>query len=237
MFIYTGKLHWEPYGVNELLVMVLPNGPARVGDSVFIHSQWTVDAKGEKNKKWSQYQTINKVTRAENGDDTFHFGKGYYTFEVQAQQSYRTVSLTMSNPAGFKKNMGLERTYLTDGDVSANEARIWTGSLCWPQLATDEPLVVIVPEGFGPGKPVLAIWQWTVDASKQRKVNCIRTGSQEDVALSGSGAVGFRLAADYSMTCTWDEKTEKLSVCMQGPDNHSQDVGPLDLGAVIKLHS
>lgn len=236
MFIYTGKLHWEPYGVNELLVVVLPNGPARVGDRIFTHSQWTVDAKGNKKKNWSQYQTIDKVTRTANADDTFYFGQGYYSFEVQAQQGYRAISLTMSNPGGSKKTMTLERTYLSSGDGLVDPARIWTGRLDWPQYADNEPFMAIVPEGFGPGKPFLAFWQWTVDQANQHKVNCIHTGTQQ-AETPAEGSLKFTSTGDYTMACTWNEETEELAVHMEGPDKHSQDLVPLRMAALVKFHS
>jgi hypothetical protein len=139
MFIYTGKLEWYSSAVDELLVVVLPNGPVRVGDEIFTYSQWTKDSKGNKKVKFFQHQFIDKVTRADNGDDTFTFGRGYYSYKVQVQEGYRTISLTMSNPAGAERNMSLDRMYLPSGETSTGSARIWTGTLNW---------YVILPRGL-----------------------------------------------------------------------------------------
>ncbi|GAB1318009.1 hypothetical protein MFIFM68171_08219 [Madurella fahalii] len=237
MFIYTGKLHWEPYGVNELLVVVLPNGPARAGDTIFTHSQWTVDSRGNRKQNWSQCQTIDKVTRSENGEDTFYFGKGYYSYAVQAQQGYQALSITMSNPGGSKKTMSVDRTYTSSGDVSMDEARIWTGKLSWdnqPKKADNEPFMAIVPDGFGADKPILAFWQWS-EADNQSKVNYTYKGSQQTETASG-GCVKFSVAGDFTMACTWDEKTKKLAVRLGQGESHV-DLGLLDLAISIKLHS
>lgn len=131
MFIYTGKLQWSHYGVDELLVVVLPSGPVRIGDSIYTYSQWTVDSKGNKKQKWFSHQPIDKVSRAENGDDSFHFGQGWYKYEVLAREAYRTISITMSNPGGGKSTMTLERTYFSSGETPPAPARMWTGRLDW----------------------------------------------------------------------------------------------------------
>jgi hypothetical protein len=96
---------------------------------------------------------------------------------------------------------------------------------------------VIVPNGFGTGMPVLAFWQWTTDQHKGSKVNYIQTGTQK-ADTPAEGSLKFSLDADYSLTCTWDETTEKLAVQMAGgADAHSQDIGQLDLAAHFRPHS
>lgn len=96
--------------------------------------------------------------------------------------------------------------------------------------------MVIVPEGFGAGKPLLAFWQWTVDEKGQAKVNCVRTGTQKAEGPA-EGSLKFSLISDYTLVCTWDEKTEKLAVHMEGQATvPGQDI-PLELGALIQFHS
>ncbi len=106
-----------------------------------------------------------------------------------------------------------------------------------PQLADNEPLLVIVPDGFGADRPVLAFWQWTTNPDNKTKVNCIQTGIQK-ADTPAEGSLKFSLAAEYTLDCTWDEKTEKLAVHMTGgPDAQGQDVGPLNLVAHFRPHS
>ncbi|KAF7551999.1 hypothetical protein G7Z17_g4619 [Cylindrodendrum hubeiense] len=236
MFIYTGQLQWQRYAVDELFVVVLPNGPVRVGDTVYLYSQWTVDSKGFKKPKWFQHQTVEKLTRDDNGDDTFSLSHGYYSWEIQSQQSYQKISITMSKASGYQSIMSLERTYQPKGEVSTDSARIWTGSLDWPQYATNEPFITIVPEGFGAGKPVLAFWQWTVNADGKPNFPCILKGVQQADTPS-EASLKFTFADYYTMTCTWDEKTENLAIHMQEPQKHGQDIGPFDLAALVEFHS
>ncbi len=96
---------------------------------------------------------------------------------------------------------------------------------------------MIVPDGFATGKPILAFWQWTVDQHNQPKVNYTQTGAQKAVTAS-EGLLKFSLAAEYTLTCTWDEKTEKLAVHMAGgAETQSHDVGLLELAAHFRPHS
>ena len=75
-----------------------------------------------------------------------------------------------------------------------------------------------------------------MDPNNQPKVNYVYTGSQQ-TETPAEGSLKFSTTGDYAMTCTWDEKTEKLAIHMEGPDKYTQDVGPLDLAAVITYHS
>ncbi|VUC32853.1 unnamed protein product [Clonostachys rosea] len=236
MFIYSGKLQWLRYGAGELLVVVLPNGPVRVGDTVYLSSQWTVDGSGFKKQKWFSAQTVQKVVKANNGDDTFILHGGYYLYEISSQQGYKTINITMSNPGGAKDHMTLERVYQSKGEVAAQSARIWTGKLDWPQTASDEPFTAIVPEGLGDGKPVLAFWQWTVDANLNPKVECIAQGTQT-AETPANDKIKFSFSDHYSLDCTWDVKTEELAVHMQETGKHEQDIGPFKLAALIEFHS
>ncbi|KAH6851378.1 hypothetical protein B0I37DRAFT_404997 [Chaetomium sp. MPI-CAGE-AT-0009] len=196
MFIYTGKLQWQGEAVDELLVVVLPNGPVRVGDPIWTLSQWTRDSKGNKKVLWNQQQFIEKVTRADSGDDTFHFGAGWYKYNVEAHNVYQT-----------KK-----------------------------EWADNEPIVVIVPEGFGTDKPLLAFWQWKEDLNKDFRANYINQTTQQAEAPSEGSLTFNSLSTDrYTLTCTWDEKTEKLATRVTGPD-HEEDT-MLDLTALIRFHS
>lgn len=236
MFIYTGKLEWSRYGVDELLVVVLPNGPVRLNDTVYLSSQWTVDSKGLKKQKWFSAQTVQKVTKAENGDDSFYLNSGWYAYDVQSQNGYQSISITMSNPGGGKSNMVLDRVYQPKGDVAVETARIWTGRFDWPEHATDEPFLAVVPEGFGSTKPILVFWQWTTDAQNKTKVPCALKGVQEAESPKDN-KIKFTFTDKYSLDCTWDETTEALAIHMKEPGKHEQDIGPFKLAALIEYHS
>ncbi|KAL2198848.1 hypothetical protein P885DRAFT_6595, partial [Corynascus similis CBS 632.67] len=244
MFVYTGKLNWQSEAVNEIFVVVLPSGPVRLGDRIFTFSQWTHDSKGNKKVTWCQNQIIDKVTRESNGDDSFHFGAGWYKYQVLASDNYQTLSIRMYHDT-YSRTMEVQRMYLSAGDASDGSARLWAGRLNWPQYADNEPILVIAPNGFGVGKPILAFWQWTTDENSQQKVNCVHTGTQTTENPS-EGSLTFTAATpddtkatpEYLLTCTWNEETEKLAVHMAGAaDANGQDIGPLNLMAHFEAHS
>ena len=224
MFIYGGKLEWMHYGVDEAFFVILPNVPVRVGDIVYLYTQWTVDAKGVKKGKWFQSQRVEKVVRGDNGDDTFTLAHGYYSWELQSQGNYAKVVVNMSNPGGVKSAMTLARVYQPQGEASTDPARIWTGVFNWADYATDELFMLVVPEGFGAGKPVIGLSQWTVNQDGKPKVNCYLHGVQQNEAPS-EGKLKFTFSYHYVLTCAWDEKTEALAVTVQEPHGHTQDVG------------
>ncbi|KAJ4294803.1 hypothetical protein N0V88_005037 [Collariella sp. IMI 366227] len=239
MFVYTGNLSWWSSAVDELLVVVLPEGSLRQGDEIYTYSQWTKDSKGNKHVKWFQRQVIDKVTRNEKGDDIFHFGKGYYSFKVRLESSAENLALTMSNPAGAESEMYLERMFYQPGkDLSNRAARIWTGSV----NNTNELFVAIAPEGFGVGNPLLVVWQWTMDGNGEGPSIFTRRGYQEAETVS-EHLLKFKAIGrdeDFPMTCTWDEKTEKLTIDFPTPDFDPQGrfgIGALDLATVITSHS
>ncbi|KAG7411291.1 hypothetical protein Forpe1208_v010627 [Fusarium oxysporum f. sp. rapae] len=95
--------------------------------------------------------------------------------------------------------------------------------------------IFIVPEGFGDGKPVLSLWQWTHDDTGTEKSPSFRAESQKMLSGTGKG-VKFSYHSYYDITCTWDETTEKLAVHMKGPEAN-QDLGEYNLSALIDRHS
>lgn len=236
MFVYTGRLEWSRYGVDELFVVVLPNGPVRVNDTVYLSSQWTVDSKGFTKQKWFSAQTVQKVSKTDDGEDSFYLHQGWYAYDVQSQQGYQSISITMSNPGGGKSTMTLNRVYQPKGDAPVEAARIWTGRFDWPEHASDEPFVAIVPQSFGVNKPVLVFWQWTTDADGNQKVPCALQGVQE-AEEPADNKLKFTFTNQYTLDFTWDEATEELAIHMKAPDKHEKDIGPFKLAALIEYHS
>ncbi len=130
MFVYAGKLNWQSEAVDEVFVVVLPAGPVRLGDQIFTFSQWTHDSKGNKKVTWCQQQTIDKVTRDDNGNDNFHFGAGWYQYQVAMGQNYETLSMKMYHDQG-NSTMNVKRVYLSVGESLSGSARLWVGRLNW----------------------------------------------------------------------------------------------------------
>ncbi|KAF5010109.1 hypothetical protein FDECE_3695 [Fusarium decemcellulare] len=254
MFIYQGKLNWYGYAQDELFVVALPNGAVRLGDSAYLLFQWTQDNKNVKKPNWFQRLVVDKVAKTEDGGDTFHVTSGWYSWEITAKPTYDKLDIAMFSQNGGKSNLNVERVYKTQGLASKDPTRIWTGKLYWQQTATasKEPVTIIVPEGFGADKPVVAIWQWTKASNGKQKVPYILNGIQKDSQNNGNGAqngkqngsqssgqtVQFALGdTTYELACTWDRATEKLDVQMKEQKKGAQHIGPFDLSAIITPHS
>ncbi|KAJ3539857.1 hypothetical protein NM208_g5314 [Fusarium decemcellulare] len=254
MFIYQGKLNWYHYGQDELFVVILPNGAVRLGDSAYLFLQWTQDKKNARKENWFRHLVVDKVAKTEDGGDTFHLTSGDYSWEITAKPTYDKLDLSMFSQDGKKGNMSIDRVYKTQGLASKDPTRIWTGKLYWQKTATasKEPVTIIVPEGFGADKPVVAIWQWTKASNGKQKVPYILNGIQKDSQSNGNGAqngkqngsqssgqsVQFSLGdSTYEFACAWDRKTEKLDVQMKEQKKGAQHIGPFDLSAIITPHS
>ncbi|KAG5657313.1 hypothetical protein KAF25_005877 [Fusarium avenaceum] len=235
MFVYEGRLDWKPYGDNETFVIILPDGPVRVGDTAYLFSQWTKDAQGTKKANFFQKSAIDKVSKTPSGDDTFIAKASYYSWEITSRDIYGKLDVVMMNPAGFKSKMEFKRIWQPKGEQATGAARIWTGKISWSKYASDEMSIFIVPEGFGEGKPVLSMWQWSHDDTGTEKSPSFRAESQKMLSGAGKG-VKFSYHSYYDITCTWNEQTEKLSVHMKGPEA-SQDLGEYTLSALIDRHS
>ncbi|KAF7552133.1 hypothetical protein G7Z17_g4539 [Cylindrodendrum hubeiense] len=235
MLVYSGKLKWYHYGVDETFAIVLPSSPVRVGDVAHLFSQWTVDSNGVEKANWSSHLTVSKVSKTESGDDTFTLPGSYYSWEITSQQAYGKLSATMSNPAQDKSTMALDRIWQSKGEQSVGTGRIWFGKINWSQFALNELAIFIVPEGFGEGKPVLSLWQWTRDSSGNKKSPSFRDAIQKQEAGTSSG-VTFSYHSYYDLACAWDAKSEKLGVHMSEYGN-TKDLGQFPLSAVIEGHS
>lgn len=234
MHVYLGKLAWSPYGVNETFTIILPHGPVRVGDPVYLFFQWTIDAKGVKKPNWFQNLLVDKVTRNANGDDVFVLQHHYYSWEITAQQSYSKLSVVMSNPSNFKSTMSFDCFWQSKSEQSTDSGRIWTGKINWMNFAKDEAAIIIVPDGFGEGKPVISIWQWSQSSAGRKNDTSPRIATQKMEPRFGEG-VKFTFTDYYTLTCTWSEKTEKLAVKMS-EGGSPQDLGEFTLAARIDRH-
>lgn len=233
MYVYLGKLDWKPYGDDETFTVILPNGPVRVGDPVYLFFQWTKDAKGFVKPNWFQNLLVDKVTKSENGDDVFVVNHYYYKYEITAQQGYNKLSLVMSNPSNAKSTMSFERLWKPEGEQTITTGRIWTGKINWLRFADNEASIIIVPEGFGEGKPVITIWQWTESSSGKKKDPQPRIGTQ--TMHPQVGGVKFSFQSYYTITGVWNEATEKLAVSID-ESGHKQDQPEFTLAAVVERH-
>ncbi|KAM0342496.1 hypothetical protein ACHAPU_009470 [Fusarium lateritium] len=235
MFVYEGRLEWSKYAQNETAVIILPSGPVRAGDIAWMLSQWTVDSKGNKKALQSQRIPINQVIRTDEGNDSFSSKPGWYTWKMTSSDNYRKLNLVMSNDAGGKSEMEFKCIWKAEGEWSKECGRIWFGKINWSTFASDEVCLFIAPEGFGEGRPILSMWQWTQDSEGKEKSPSFRAEQQKLLSPLDDNGVKFSYHSYYDITCTWNKKTDSLAVHMRGPEA-DQDLGEFKLLAVTNPH-
>ncbi|CEI63189.1 hypothetical protein FVEN_g272 [Fusarium venenatum] len=233
MFVYQGKLNWYHYGKDETFVIILPSGPVRVGDSVYLFSQWTEDAQGRKKQNWFQTITVDSVTQTDSSDVTFVLKGSWYNFTVTTKGGYKDLSLIMRNPqGGVSSPMSLQRIWESKEELTGT-TRVWTGKFKWMNFAENEPAIFIVPDGFGEGKPILSLWQWTKASNGKTKDPSFRNEVQKNVTGLGSDTVKFSYHSYYDINCIWDAKTDQLDVHVK-ENGHTEDVGDMIRSAIIE---
>ncbi|EWZ30054.1 hypothetical protein IWW34DRAFT_914535 [Fusarium oxysporum f. sp. albedinis] len=233
MFVYQGKMNWWTYAKDETFVVVLPNGPVRVGDSVYLFWKWTVDAKGVKNGNVFQTISVDSVTQTSATDVTFVLKGSWYSFTVTTKGGYENISIVMRNPqGGVSDPMPLKREWKSDKELTGT-TRIWTGKFKWMNFARDEHAIFIVPDGFGEGKPIISTWQWTKASNGKTKEPSFRAEVQRNVTGLGTDTVKFSYKSYYDIKCTWDGKKDQLDVWVT-EGAHSEDVGDMIRSAIIE---
>ncbi|KAJ4248100.1 hypothetical protein NW762_012870 [Fusarium torreyae] len=233
MFVYQGKMNWWTYAKDETFVVVLPNGPVRVGDSVYLFWKWTVDAKGVKNGNVFQTISVDSVTQTSATDVTFVLKGSWYSFTVTTKGGYENISVVMRNPqGGVSDPMQLKREWKSDKELTGT-TRIWTGKFKWMDFARNEHAIFIVPDGFGEGKPILSTWQWTKASNGKTKDPSFRAEVQKNVTGLGTDTVKFSYKSYYDIKCTWDGKKDQLDVWVT-EGAHSEDVGDMIRSAIIE---
>lgn len=242
MYIYAGKLNWSKYSVGEVFVVILPDGPVRVGDTIYFFSQWTVDSQGNKSVNWFDKKVIETVSKTADGQDTFTLAHRWYSYNVVSNQNYKSLTITMSNPVGGKQDSTVDLVYQPKGQVS-DAARVWTGKFDWEgqkdpkSNATDEPILFVVPEGFGTDKPVFAFWQWTDDGNGNKKVPAFQITKQQNVEKEDKGVL-FSFQDTLAYKGVWRKENEKLSLEIgKVGDTYYKPSVSYDLAAVIESHS
>ncbi|UPK91341.1 hypothetical protein LCI18_002276 [Fusarium solani-melongenae] len=233
MFVYQGKLDWYKYAEKETFVIVLPNGPVRVGDSVYLFSQWTKDAQGNEKRNWFETIIVDSVTQTQATDVTFYLKSAWYNFTVTTEGGYKSLSVVMKNPTnGVSEPMPLQRIWESEQELT-DTTRIWTGKFNWMDFAKDEPAIFIVPDGFGEGKPILSLWQYTKDSAGNLKAPSFRNAVQNDVSGIDTDTVEFSYHSYYDISCTWGAQTDKLAVRVE-EGSYGENVGSMIRSAIIE---
>ncbi|EIW52721.1 uncharacterized protein TRAVEDRAFT_135035 [Trametes versicolor FP-101664 SS1] len=106
--VFTGKLNWFNYAVNDMITFVVPRGVA-VGAPVGLYWQWTEDANGNLKQNRSVNSTFRAVS-ASGGQTTGTFDDGYYTFEATILSDDKSATIHMRNPNGASTTVEAQHT-------------------------------------------------------------------------------------------------------------------------------
>lgn len=99
--VFTGKLDYFQYAVNEMVTLILPAG-IEGGKPVVLCFQWTEDDSGESKANHVVLATLRDVGFGDKGRFTGRFDDGYYTFDFLSAcgSSDSDMSMTMKDPDG-----------------------------------------------------------------------------------------------------------------------------------------
>ncbi|KAI8259178.1 Myosin-6 [Colletotrichum sp. SAR11_239] len=241
MYVYLGKLNWKGAAVaeDETFIVILPNGAVRTGDTAYVFFQWTRDEYGVPKANWFQTISIDKVSKTDKGDDVFTLKHPKFSWKITSQQAYENIKITMSDCASHETSSTLNRVWgaHSHGDKANDTVRVWTGKINWSIFAKDEMAIFIAPEGFGQGRPIISLWQWTKNSAGKSKDPSLRCEYQ-NIQTENDDVVRFTYTSYYDLDCTFNRQTGKLSVRMKSPrDSSAKDLGDFTLAALIDRHS
>lgn len=92
--VYTGKLNWLNYAVDDMIIVVVPNS-LDWGEPICAYWQWTVNPKRAEKSNHDAVGFVDSSTKA--GKITFHANKNY-SFEGEVANAGDKLTLTMRSP-------------------------------------------------------------------------------------------------------------------------------------------
>lgn len=250
MYIYTGKFTGD-YGSaqakDETFIIILPNGHVSQDDVAYVFFQWTKNEYGQENVNWFQTLPIEGFAKVGN-NDKFKLNHHKYKWDVLSMDGYKTLQVTMRGPNRMKdpREIELERVWKSEprNEKTTPIPLIWTGKVNYQDSAKDEMAIFVVPEGFGAGRPVVALWQWyryNLPKNDPRivcyeptdkpppRVSFVQHGKQ-NIENESEEEVKLNFKDDYEVFAAWSQGSGKLSLRLKEPNSKaSQELGVLSL--------
>lgn len=218
-YVYYGKLE------TELVVAVLPNGTIEHADPIYLYT----------NKKFSSLKAKD-VSVTEDGEDLIAFNDGYYTYQAVSKKAYKELDLTIKSGDAKTSKVTLLRQY--DQPITAiplsDPPRIWTGAIDFHKWAKNESFFAIAPKGLGNGKPIVALWQWSVDQDGVKKTLSRATAQQQSEAASPT-TFSFKQNGYYDLNCKINASTGGLNVTIKSQSNADAVLKELSLSAKVEI--
>lgn len=112
--VFTGKLQWQRYAVDEMATLVIPSGSISEGAQVGLYHQWTADAAGNVKANHPINFPFRNVATSAEGDVSGTIDGSYYTYVITMDKDEREVEIKMSNTYNYVSTFKLTRNDFRD---------------------------------------------------------------------------------------------------------------------------
>ena len=196
--VYRGKLDWFNYAVKETIYFVFP-GTFDVGETVYLITQWTVDAPG-RTKPNLLYKGQIDTSNVTDDQRSFNFLQTeYYKYAAILTNDETSLTFTMSNVAGTRNtpSVATKMAFETDG----SDHVLYIGKYNETPNVVNEHLVLLISPSIKYNSNIGVFWQWTQDASGNTKVPQATIGKITNFQQNGAGIkTDFIAEVDYKFT-------------------------------------
>ncbi len=230
--------NYAHYAQDELFVIVLPFGVARLNDPIHLYWQWTKLDNGSTKVNVLSRSFISSVTEtAIDGEDQFScVHDDYYTFDIVSKRHYNELHVTIRNLSGDTSSDMILGVVSKEDDsdpepLEKARPRIHVGKLNWYEYAINELFVVILPLGLCGDQPVCALWQWT-KAGGQEKYN-VNAISTQTCGTGLANKFHFTQEGHYTFSCEADKSNEDLKITMSDHAGDSVVQNPLTSQEIV----
>lgn len=152
----------------------------------------------------------------------------YHSFQGTIQASFKSLSLTMSNPQGETASLSLSLQY--SDTIRVPSTSVFTGKLNWFEYAKNEMLTAVVPRDVANGEPVILIHQWTIDgADVEKSIHTIKSTFKDVVPSSNGDLSGSFDAENYKYGFTMKKAHNDLVLSMTNPSGDRDPAAPYNL--------
>jgi len=214
MYVYRGRLTWGTLAVNDALTIIFP-GAFGHGEPVNAYWQWTKTTSGAERVNVCARGAINRVTTVGDEYKIGFFYERNHRFDAVLAADNKQITVTMSNRSNQRSRPTILQLSYSDPSILPQSARclVYTGKLNWLNYATDDMIIVVVPNSLDWGETICAYWQWTVNANGAEKSNYDAVGFVD--SSTKAGKITFHANKNYSFEGEVANAGDKLTLTMR----------------------
>ncbi|KAG7086111.1 hypothetical protein E1B28_003625 [Marasmius oreades] len=115
----------------------------------------------------------------------------------------------------------------------------FNGKLNWSKTVVNQTITIVFPAGFALNDPVCAFWQWSEDASGNKKVNANELGFINTVTTKTGKYQVLAAFSHYSLDVTFASDSSTITATMSNPEDEHSDVATLNrvYGNLVQFRS